>query len=248
MESLAGTSLPASGRKEGSGRENLVLKLAAQLRAAITGGQYQVGAKLPSEAELTAKHAVSRTVVREAIAALRSDGLVEARQGAGVFVVSNRTGPASPFHGIDIQKLSSVIEVLELRTAIEVEAAGLAAMRCSPAQEEAIFECIAEIDVCIAGDTSTTEADFALHLAIADATNNPRFRLMLDMLGQEAIPRRKLEQEERGAASREYASQLQGEHRLIAGAIADRDPARARSAMRTHLEGAQARYRRLLRE
>src|SRR5688572_587701 len=64
----------------------LVVQVSNTLRNAILGGKYHPGEKLPSEAKLTEAHGVSRTVVREAIAALRADGLVEPRRGAGVFV------------------------------------------------------------------------------------------------------------------------------------------------------------------
>ena len=75
---------------------------------------------------------MSRTVVREAIASLRADRLVEAKQGAGVFVLEPQAVVQSPLlslQNIDPERVSSMIEVLELRTAVEVEAAGLAALR-----------------------------------------------------------------------------------------------------------------------
>ena len=230
------------------GRGNLVLTVAENLRAAILQGKYGLGDKLPSEAELTAAHSVSRTVVREAIAALRSDGLVEARQGAGVFVTANRIANGPVFQAIDPKKLSSTIELLELRTAVEVEAAGLAATRRSPAQEEAVYQCLADIDDCNRKGLPTTDADFAFHLSIADATNNPRFREFLEMLGRDAIPRRRLLEDNPGVADGAYLHMLQDEHRKIADAIAEGDDDAARQAMRTHLLGGQARYKRMLRE
>ncbi len=235
------------GRTVG-GRRNLVAVVAETLRLEIQNGRFAIGDKLPSEAELTARFAVSRTVVREAVAALRSDGLVEARQGAGVFVIANRAASGSLFQGIDPKKLSSIVEVLELRTAVEIEAAGLAAQRRSPAQEEAIFQRLAEIDACIAADKPTIDADFAFHLAIADATNNPRFREFLEMMGADAIPRRRLQAERPEAVDEAYLALLQGEHRRVANAIAEGDDEAARLAMRTHLLGGQARYKRMLRE
>ena len=58
------------------------------LRKRIGTGEYDTGAKLPTESQMTKIFGVSRTVVREAIAALAADGIVEARQGAGVFVIA----------------------------------------------------------------------------------------------------------------------------------------------------------------
>lgn len=61
----------------------LSAKVADQLRARIESGQYAPGDKLPTEPVLVQTFGFSRTVIREAIAALRSDGLIESRQGAG---------------------------------------------------------------------------------------------------------------------------------------------------------------------
>lgn len=236
---------PQSGRK--ASRPNLVKQLSDELRRAILSGDIKVGEKLPSEARLTEAHAVSRTVVREAIAALRSDGLVEAHQGAGVFVISSQEPQQAQFLEFDAARISSIIEVLELRAAVEMESAALAAVRRSPAQEEAVLECCDDIDKLIAEGKPTTAADFALHLAIADATNNPRFREFLEIMGRKVIPRSSLRDGGAERASERYLEQIQAEHRRIAEAISMRDPEGAREAMRTHLIGSQQRYRALLR-
>lgn len=119
---------------------------------------------------MTETHGVSRTVVREAVTALRCDGLVEVRQGAGIFVLRKETDGSSV--KIDKARLSSDLEVLEIRTPLEIEAAGLAALRRSPSQEEVIFDCHAKVLDCIENNQSIREADLALHFAIAAATNN----------------------------------------------------------------------------
>lgn len=233
------------GRK--ASKPNLVKRLSEELRRAILAGEIKIGEKLPSEARLTELHAVSRTVVREAIAALRSDGLVEAHQGAGVFVINNQEAQQGSFLEFDTARISSIIEVLELRAAVEMESAALAAVRRSPAQEEAILERCDDIDKLIRQGRLTTEADFALHLAIADATNNPRFREFLEMMGRKVIPRSTLHDGDREQASAPYLEQIQAEHRRIADAISAGDADAAREAMRTHLIGSQQRYRALLR-
>jgi DNA-binding FadR family transcriptional regulator len=234
-----------AGRR--ASRPNLVKRLSEELRRSILSGDIKVGEKLPSESRLTQLHDVSRTVVREAIAALRSDGLVEAHQGAGVFVISNQEAQPSQFLEFDSARISSIIEVLELRAAVEMESAALAAVRRSPAQEESILECCDDIDKLIAEGRPTTAGDFAFHLAIADATNNPRFREFLEMMGRKVIPRSTLADGERERASDSYLGQIQAEHRRIADAISMGDSDAARDAMRTHLIGSQQRYRALLR-
>ena len=227
-------------------KPNLSAPIAQALREAIGQGQFGIGQKLPSEATLTAQHGVSRPVVREAIAELRADGMVEARQGAGVFVIRQQPIGSALFEGIDSEKLSSILEILELRTAVEVEAASLAAQRRSPVQEDAIFSALKAFEEAAAAQVSTVESDLAFHLAIANATNNPRFSQFLNMFGRDAIPRDRLAAPGKEFIAGGYLTQIQSEHRQIAEAIAARDAAAAGTAMRAHLQGSQQRYRRML--
>lgn len=224
---------------------NLVRRLSERLREAVVSGEFKAGDKLPSEAQLTSVHGVSRTVVREAIAALRSEGLVKARQGAGVFVVELAEPEPAPFKNIDYARISSVLEMLELRTAVESEAASLAALRRSPQQEETILTCLNAVLAATEHGQSSVDADFALHLAIADASNNPRFREFLVMIGNSVIPRHALGMTPE--ASADYLARLGNEHNQIVDAISAGDRDGAREAMRRHLEGSQARYRAMLR-
>ena len=213
----------------------------------IEAGQFQIGDRLPSEAQLTRDHSVSRTVVREAIAALRADGLVEPRQGSGVYVIERQPTIPAPFKNINLHRLSSVIELLELRTAVEVEASGLAAQRCSPSQEEKIIHCLRAVTDANTDRKPSGEADFALHLAIAEATNNPRFVEFLQMLGPNSIPRRALDEPAPEPVPQTYIDRINSEHDQIVNAILQRNDLAARDAMRTHLKGSQERYRNLLR-
>ncbi|AJY45487.1 FadR/GntR family transcriptional regulator [Martelella endophytica] len=227
----------------------LVSKVSEALRRSILDGTFQPGDKLPSEAQLTQDHGVSRTVVREAVAALRSDGLVEPRQGAGVFVLDpigfafKRTHPS-----VDQERIYTSLEILEARTPLEIEAAGLAALRRSPAQEEEIFERHA---AGIAGrhdGKAWSEADIGLHTAIARATNNPLFATFLEMQGKAIIPQtgQIVETDEGGEVA--YRSLLIKEHERIIIAISSGDEQGARDAMRDHLKGSLERYRNLLRD
>ncbi|MBU2961387.1 FadR family transcriptional regulator [Citreicella sp. C3M06] len=231
---------PASGR-------TLVEKVRKTLHKQILSGSYPPGARLPSEAQLTRDFGVSRTVIREAVASLRSDGLVEPRQGAGVFALTPPTPVDLPFQNIDFVRISSMIELLELRTAVECEAAALAAQRRSPAQEERIISALHEVARAAAAGEPTVEADFALHLAIAEATNNPRFGDFLSMLGSNLIPRKALSDATPDPAPKEYLELICNEHQIIVNAILDGDEDAAHAAMRQHLKSSQARYRAILR-
>lgn len=230
---------------------NLVDQVSFELRQIITTEEIKVGDKLPSEAALTKQFSVSRTVIREALAALRSDGLVESKQGAGVFVIENKGNISDGLTAVNIEKISSVIEMLELRTGVEVEAAGLAAIRRSPAQEDKIYQVLEDFITHARNDEPTSELDKSFHISIANATNNPRFAEILKLMGTNVIPRSSLQKETQETPSSlnssKYLEQIHVEHIAIADAISQRDEIAAREAMRNHLMGSQNRYRTLLR-
>ncbi len=213
------------------------------LRDQILGGQILPGQKLPTEGQMTETFRVSRTVIREAIASLAADGLVESRQGAGVFVLEHPTLAFGSFNQ-DIRKVSQAINVLEVRMGIEIESAGLAAQRHNAAQEARIQEAFFEFDRLLNLGEPTGKADFAFHREIASATNNPFYVEIIDALGDRTIPcDRNSPWYSVEVLSSEYLAGLQREHLLILKAISASDPDAARAAMRAHLVAAQNRYR-----
>ncbi len=223
----------------------LVSKVTDDLRSSIQSGQFPPGAKLPTEAQLMESMGVSRTVVREAVAVLRAERLLDARQGAGVFVLK---APDGQRRQVDPERVSSVLEILEVRTPLEIEAAGLAALRRSPAQEERIFESHSAVLDCIEAGLPIRDADFALHIAIAEATNNVRFVEFLLTHGVSVIPHAEIVTDAHHDRQLAYCRQLNSEHEKIVLAISNGDEEAAREAMRVHLKGSQIRHRELLRD
>ncbi|RYE88465.1 MAG: FadR family transcriptional regulator [Hyphomicrobiales bacterium] len=230
-------------------REKLSTRVVAQLRSRLMAGEIPPGQKLPSEVQLTGQFGVSRTVVREAIATLAADGLVESRQGAGVFVVNH---PASTIGSLAAEmgsRVSTALNVLEVRLAIEVESAALAAVRRNPSQLARIEEVFVEFGLNLAAGAATGPSDFAFHRAIAEATNNPFYVEMLDALGPRAIPCDATSPFSTDLAQNEhYQRGLQREHAAILEAIRAGNPETAREAMRSHLARSQSRYQRRLYE
>ena len=235
--------------EESRPRQGLTHRVIAELRSRIESGELKPGDRLPTEQALIKHFGVSRTVIREAVAGLRADGLVQPRQGVGVFVLKP-TAPNGelPLLTLPTRKISDIIESLELRTAVEVEAAGLAAARCSPAQEAEIHSCLKAFEVRLRAGEPTAAEDFAFHVAIAEAANNQQFKEFLAFLGRRTIPRSQLRQAV-GASIEPPASDdtLYGEHCAIFEAILARDVEAARAAMRRHLAGSMVRYRALIR-
>ena len=216
------------------------------LRDQILAGQILPGQKLPTEGQMTETFGVSRTVIREAMASLAADGLVESRQGAGVFVLEHPTLAFGSFNQ-DIRKVSQAINVLEVRMGIEIESAGLAAQRHNAAQEARIQEAFFEFERLLNLGEPTGKADFAFHREIASATNNPFYVEIIDALGDRTIPcDRNSPWYSVEVLSTEYLTGLQREHLLILKAISASDADAARAAMRAHLVAAQHRYRQRL--
>jgi GntR family transcriptional repressor for pyruvate dehydrogenase complex len=217
-----------------------------QLSEQIKSGRLAAGARLPTEEELSRAARVSRTVVREAVAALRADGLVITRQGVGAFV--SAAPQQAPFR-IDadgMRSIEDVLHVMELRLGVEIESAGLAAERATKPQLRAISVALEAMDRAAVQGKDAIDQDLELHSAIAEATGNQQFPRFLQFIGRHLIPRRIVSGMPQSMGGREaYLKLLQEEHRSIVAAIQNRDPKAAREAMRRHLTRSVERYRKL---
>ena len=208
----------------------------------IRQGRLRPGDKLPTEAALVGRFGVSRTVVREAISRLAASGLAETHHGIGTFVTEAQSVRSSRIDAGEITTMMDVIAVLELRAAIESEAAAIAARRRTAAQLKGMREALDEFEAHVedAGDTVTP--DFRFHRLIAEATGNRYFVELMTSLGTRIIPRTrvdsaKLAREKKGP----YLHRVNREHEDIYDAIARGDPDGARAAMRTHLSNSRER-------
>jgi GntR family transcriptional regulator, transcriptional repressor for pyruvate dehydrogenase complex len=222
---------------------NLTDEVIGRLKKEIGAGRLAPGTRLPTEQELMAAMGVSRTVLREAVAALRADGLVTTRQGSGAYVAADVS--RVPFR-IDPEGLSSiddVLEVMELRLAVEVEAAARAAERITPRRLVPIARALRAIEAAIRKGEGAVNEDFAFHLAIAEASGNGRFAELLEFLGRHVIPRQSVRLAKIAPAEQQrYLARIQSEHRRIHAAIAGGEPGEARKAMRDHLTRSIERY------
>jgi GntR family transcriptional repressor for pyruvate dehydrogenase complex len=221
----------------------LTREVVERIAADIRRGQLEPGARLPTEQEMILALGVSRTVVREAIAALRAQGLVITRQGVGAFVADGALRPPFRLETEGLRSIAEVVHVMELRMGVEVEAAGLAAERAQPEHLAAISAKLESIDQAIERIELGVREDFAFHRGIAEATGNPQFPRFLEFLGHYIIPRQSVRTE--APSLRSYLETIQAEHRAIFEAIRDRSVGNARRAMRRHLLRSRDRYRRL---
>ena len=223
---------------------SLAVELTGRLREQIMSGALPLGHKLPTELELVETMGVSRTVVREAISALKSEHLVLTRQGVGAFVVDRIKPRPFEIATAELACIEDAIHILELRMAVEIEMAGAAAQRRRPEHLKEMWRQYQAIDAAQGAGNEGTDADFALHRAIAQGSGNPYFLRFIDFLGARIIPPRSIVVENSAPEnSRKYLARIQREHRRIVDAIAKQKVKAAMAAMRVHLGESRDRHR-----
>jgi DNA-binding FadR family transcriptional regulator len=158
---------------------NLTYDLWETLGRAIVGGAFEDG--FPTEAELSRRHGLSRSVTREAVKMLAAKGLVSARPKIGTVVE-----PSERWNLLDPDILRWLLErqfsldllrqFSELRLAIEPTAAALAAQIPDNPGIAAIEEGFARMEAAARGEDDVLEADIQFHIAILQAVQNPFFR------------------------------------------------------------------------
>jgi DNA-binding FadR family transcriptional regulator len=214
--------------------------VAQQIQKQIEKGSFATTGKLPTEAVLAQEFGVSRTVIREAISRLKNEGMVEPRQGSGVFVVERAGIRPLRIDYAQAVEPGSVVQILALRRAIEAEVASEAAMRRTDAQMADIDAALAKYGTAVAEGEDGVAEDVAFHRAIANATGNPYFLKTLTFLNQ-YLEAGTLVTRKNEALREDFSRQVREEHAAIAAAIRAGDPMAARNAAQTHLYNAARR-------
>ncbi|WP_319412611.1 FadR/GntR family transcriptional regulator [uncultured Cohaesibacter sp.] len=211
-------------------RKSLTDEVTESMMEQIYSGQIGVGQKLPTGAQLASEYDVSLTVIREAISRLQSEGLVTSRQGAGVFVAESMV--RRPFRINPNDGQISISRIFELRTGVEIEAAGLAASRATKKDLTAISRSLKAMEEAIETGTDAVAEDLEFHRAVAAATKNPLFNDFLGFL--EGHIRGSIETSRRISDQQEVVLAL-AEHRRIYEAIEAGDVAKSQEAMKAHM-------------
>ena len=211
-------------------------QVADALAAEIRAGRLAVGAKLPTEAALVGQFAVSRTVVREAVSRLKSLGLVDSRQGSGVYVKEVGFSPLN-FDAKSAVSKQAVIQMVEVRRALEAEVAGLAAQRRTQVDIKRLRKSINALDKAVQAGGDGVDEDVQYHRAIAEAARNPFLIGTLEYLGQFLRGATRVTRANE-ARSADFARQVREEHERIVSAIETGDALAARKAAAEHMDNA----------
>ncbi|MCG7405386.1 MULTISPECIES: FadR/GntR family transcriptional regulator [Caballeronia] len=214
--------------------------VAQKLQKLIENGSFAATGKLPTEAVLAQEFGVSRTVIREAISRLKNEGMVEPRQGSGVFIVERAGIRPLRIDYAQAVEPGAVVQILALRRAIEAEVASEAAQRRTDEQLAAIDDALASIDEAVRDGRDGVAEDVAFHREIANATGNPYFLKTLTFLNQ-YLEAGTLVTRGNEALREDFMRQVREEHAAIVEAIRAREPDAARHAAQTHLINAARR-------
>lgn len=206
-----------------------------QILDLIAEGLLNPGDRLPSERELVKQLKVSRTSVREALRALEARGIIEVKPGSGSFIREIGQDETEPnWVPWLLAHRREIMQLVELREALETRAAYLAAMRASQEQIEAMKNAIDRMSEAIENDDPdlTVQADKAFRESVAEACGNELIAYLLNA-ANEALA------DPRGAilSLPARAARSLAEHRLIWQAIANRNPEQAEAAVLHHIEG-----------
>lgn len=150
--------------------------IAAELRRAILDGRYADGAQLPPERQLSRAFGAARSTIRKALRRLEEDGLVVRRVGSGTFISHARSDDVA-----DITDVTSPLELIEVRFAIEPHMARLAVANASLRDLASLGSALALLEAAGADADLFTRHDAAFHKALALCSHN---RLLVTIYGQ----------------------------------------------------------------
>ena len=211
----------------------LVHHVTGQIEQLIEAGQLHPGDRLAPERELARQFGVSRTVVREAVRSLVARGLLEVRPGSGTVISSPSADSVARSLALFLRAGRPEFEcekVMEIRRVLEIANAGLAAQRRVDDDLRAMEEILSEEDAIRADRYRFAEYDVAFHAAVAQATHNELFALMLDSVADILLTWREVTFDVPGTPARALMH-----HRAIYDQIKASNADGAREAMRNHL-------------
>lgn len=218
--------------------ETLASRVTEHLETLIIERHLQPGDRLPSERELAAQTGVSRTVIREAVRSLVAKSLLEVKPGSGTLIKapSAQTVTQSVLSFVQVgQPNFDPSKIHEVRRVLETEIAGYAAERRSKADLERIHSFILQMEQSREDRVAFSGADVAFHKALAEATHNELFVILLDSIAGVMFRVRELGNRLRSAPQHAIAH-----HKRIYKAVKASDPAAAKAAMLAHLFDSEA--------
>ncbi len=191
------------------------------------------GSFLPTEAQFCKMFSVSRTVVREALARLKTDGIIESRQGRGSVVIRRPNAGVVDYPAVGT--IAGMQRWFEFRQVIEAETAFFAAERRSTEELARINTAFDSVQAALERGDSGIEEDLLFHQAIAEAAHNEFLLSALASVGSYFVKSIEFARFLSSKPNRQRGANLGDEHGAIIAAIRAKDGLAARAAMMEHL-------------
>lgn len=218
-------------------RETLPEQLAEELLSFMDRRELRPGDLLPAAATLAAEYRVSRPVVREAMRMLEARGVIRTANGLGAVIQPITHELLSQyFSRAVVVRKESHVELLEVRTGLEMESAFLAATRATDQELRGIDDLVHELATAVGDASIYADLDAQLHLEIAVATHNTMLRYLIESI---RVPlKESIEEGLRRRVSFAHHQRIQDLHEGLVHALLDRNPHQASSMMRLHFDEA----------
>lgn len=223
-------------------KERLVDRVVNEIQNLIVEHKLEPGVRLPPERDLAEQIGVSRTVVREAVRILVAKGLLETTHGVGTVVRQVNSDQIAEHLQIMLQTRGFSLDHLHhVRSILEVEIAGMAALRATDEATQELDRILAEAEVVMSRPEAFADKDAEFHRLLAEVSRNPLLVMLLDSI-------RDLMREVRLSVSRhpDLFEMVIPDHRKILECVNNRDEDGARHAMQQHLEHARTIQERFL--
>ncbi|MDB6141159.1 MAG: GntR protein [Pseudomonas sp.] len=228
-------------------RPHLAEHIARSLSDEIACGRLQPGDRLPTEQFLAQNFGVSRNVVREGIATLRAQGLIQSRQGVGVFVSEAPQSQQAP-EPLPRERAplldgdNTIRNMFEVRAVLESQAAALTATHMTPRTLKAIQAAVLRMQYEGEPTLETVNADLDFHRAIAAASGNDYLEAMIRTVLEPMRALIAVTFARRGPVYSNIPHAARGEHEELVQAFIDRNAEAARQIMGQHIVSAASRF------
>lgn len=222
--------------------DTLVERVVSAIRAEIDSGRLAAESRLPTEQQLAEQLNVSRSVVREAVAQLKADGVLIARRGLGSYISQTPSGTVFRFPGSQGRK-PDLVQMFEMRLWIETQAAAIAARRRDADDLARMASALGTMENPRSDFATASAADVAFHRAIAEASKNDYFVAFHDFLGGQLAAARRTAWENSATPAVGGSADALRERRALYQAIADGDRQAAAGCAEAHLRASAKRLK-----
>ncbi len=224
-------------------KKRLYHEVIERLLELIEKDKLKPGDKIPSERFIADNLGVSRTTVKEAISVLDAKGLVKIKAGVGIFLASNtKQYIQEQIRYILDDRSLNLSDLIELRQAIEGDAAFYAAQRMTEEQRNKFINCFNRLVTAEENGEAAIEEDLQFHRAILESANNSLMLEVMDLISdrmKEILSENRYETIQDSKQIREVIN----EHWAIYQAIMEKKPEEARKVMWEHLNSIKLRHK-----